>query len=103
MFLPGTTSVHSVSCKAVKKYKGPKICFSCTKNGVFFTAGSLEKDIILMQLKQIFGPSYFDRVYLIAEILMSDYFGHFEKKMFSIFLFEFLASSRDHLFMCLSF
>ena len=33
-----------------------------TKNDVFFTAGSLEKDIIFgRHFKQIFGPSYFVR------------------------------------------
>lgn len=45
--------------RAVTKYEGPKICFSCNKNGISFSAASCEKIQFLMQLKQIFGPSYF--------------------------------------------
>ena len=37
-----------------------KICLSCTKNEFFFTAASaVKKTPFLMQLKQMFGPSYF--------------------------------------------
>ena len=31
---------------------------SCTKNGVFFIAGSREKDTIFVEARNIFGPCY---------------------------------------------
>ena len=55
--------------------KRAKFCLSCTKNGVFFTAGSWEKTPILVQLKQIFGPTYF------VEALISWFMIYFKSSL----------------------
>ena len=52
-----------VLLKQSQNKKGQKICLSCTKNGVFVTAGIWEKDIIfVVAQKLIFGPPYICRV-----------------------------------------
>ena len=44
--------------KLSQNKKGQKFS-SCTKDGVFFTAGNWDKDIIFGATRNIFGPSYF--------------------------------------------
>ena len=55
---------QSCSCtKGSNKIGRAKFCLSCNKNGYFFTVqwAALKKTTFLVQLKQIFGPSYFVR------------------------------------------
>ena len=40
-------------------FEGLKIFLAAPKNGVFFTAGSWEKDTIFGAARKFFGPSYF--------------------------------------------
>ena len=47
------------STKAVTKIRRAKDNFSCTKNGVFFSAASCKKDTIFGTARNFFGPSYF--------------------------------------------
>jgi hypothetical protein len=58
-----------VIIKSSQNKKGQKRS-SCTQNGVFFSAGSWEKDTVLGAARKIFGPSYFVMA-LVLEIVQA--------------------------------
>jgi len=56
-------------CLSHHKIRRTETIPSCTKNGVFFTAGSREKDTIFGAARTIFGPSYFVTALVVLAIL----------------------------------
>ena len=48
---------------------------SWTKNGVFFTAGSWEKDTIFGAARKFFGPSYFVMALEVPDTMLDKFSG----------------------------
>ena len=65
--------------KSSNKMIKAKLCFNCTKNGLILQLAAEKKAPFLVQLKQIFGPSYLVRALVpkLRPINGHSFFDHF--------------------------